>query len=310
MGSDALNSPNEDDDGQTVEIEDTDDEQSTENQDQQDQDVEIVIDGKDGSQPKKQQRGFRIRVNKLNRKIRAAETDASQATEALALSEDKNKLLELALAQERENKSAPPNPADFDDGVADPKYVEALHHHNQQVIQAEVRKQTASIPAPKGDTDVPNPDLERRQTAHYEEAGQLGVKDYDEIEDKAIEVLGTNTVNQIIAASDKSPIILYYLGKNTRKAEEIVDIIETNPVGAAVEIGRLEERLKVQPQATTQQIPDPDDEILGGSPTAGQANKFQKRLDKARETVGEGKADMKTILDIKKAAKEAGVTIT
>ena len=313
MGEEALNSPSKEDQGQTVEpTENTADDSSSEDQGSQQAapEVEIVLDGEEGSQPKDRHLGVRKRINKLNARVEAANESASQTAQALAAERNKNQVLELALAQAKEQQAhgTMPNPDDFDDGAADANYRKALQDYNQTIIAAEVAKQTANT------TTATTPDtsgeLRRVQTRHYEEAGKLGVKDYGEIEDKAIDSLGRDAVNWIIAQSDKSHLILYHLGKNPDKADNLAGLIDTNLAKAIMEIGKLEDKVKVKPMSATQSAPDPDDEIKGGSPTAGQANKFQKRLDKAREQVGETRTGMRAILDIKKAAKEAGVTLT
>ena len=51
-----------------------------------------------------------------------------------------------------------------------------------------------------------------------------------------------------MATTDKSQVLLYYLGKNPAKAEELRALSLTNPIGCVMEIGRLEEKLKVKPR--------------------------------------------------------------
>lgn len=299
MAEDALTSPIEDEETKQI----ADPAEDKPDADQQDEDVEIVLEGDDGSQPKPQQTGGGY--NRLIRRLKAAKTDTKETSAALAASEEKNKLLELALAQAKDSANEPPDPSSFDGGAADPQYVRAVQTHTQEMVDRAVEKATANIPTPT----QPNIDLDRKQVQHCERADKLGIADYDDVQDKAIEILGHGTVNEIIAKSDKSEVIVYHLGKNPAIAEDLRDLIATDPVRAAIEIGRLEEKLKIRPRATTQSTPDPDVEVQGGTPTAGQANKFQKRLDKAREAATETGA-MRAVLAIKKEAREAGVAVT
>ena len=70
-------------------------------------------------------------------------------------------------------------------------------------------------------------------------------------------------VNQIIGASDKSPELLYHLGKNPAKAEALAEMIRTNPVKGVLQIGALEARLIARPKAH-RNAPDPDESLAGG----------------------------------------------
>lgn len=282
-----------------VESKDTPDDAGEENQ----QTVEVVREGKEGSQPDKQH-GIRKRINKLNTKVSTAESTASDAQAELVREQEKTKLLTLALEQ-KTSSAAPPNPVDFDDGARDPKYVKALQDFNRPLIAAEVERQTKKLPAVQPD----NTDLERRQTRHYERAEKLGAKDFNETEDKAIAILGNEVANHLIRNSDQSHMVLYYLGKHPDEAEEIARLIETNPIKATLQLGRLEAELNVKPKANSEPTPDPDAEIAGGTPSAGKTNKFQRQLDKAREAAQET-GDIGAVLAVKKQAREAGVTVT
>jgi hypothetical protein len=270
--------------------------------------VEIVLDGDDGSQPHKQH-GIQKRVNKLNDKVAKAEGKATDATNELALERERNKLLRLALEQKAPVEvPTPPDPVDYDEGVRDPKYVNALNAYNQPMIAAEVQKQTASLTPVQA--DVVDPALVKKQTKHYERAEELGAKDFDEVEDKAIEILGKEAVNQLIKGSDESHLILYYLGKNPEKAKDIAKLIKEDAVRGVLQLGRLSAQLSVKPRANSEPTPDPDEELQGGSPAAAKSNKFQRKLDKAREDAQDGGSGrMQAIADIKKEAIEAGFTV-
>lgn len=266
--------------------------------------VEIVRAGKEGSQPDKQH-GIRKRVNKLNAKLAEA-NDATANTQAeLEHEREKNKLLQLALEQ-KPDASLPPDPVDFDSGVADPRYAEALRTFNQPAIDAAVTKATERL-APAQAAPI-NPGLESNQRKHYERAAELGAKDFDEVEDVAITALGSEIANHLIQNSSQSHLVLYYLGKHPDEAEAIKELVASNPIKAMLQIGRLEAELSVKPKANVESAPDPDEELQGGTPSAGKTNQFQRKLDKAREAAQES-GDMGSILRIKREAKAAGATI-
>jgi len=240
-----------------------DGDESTEDQEPDGQEVEIVLEGNDGSQPVQSNLGIRKRVQKLNAKVNAAQDQASQANSDLATEREKNKLLQLALDQQKAEPTGPPDPYDFDDGAKDAKYVKALQDYNRDFFKSQMEQHTAAQPVTQPAADRA---LERRQTQHYEAADKLGIKDYADVEDKAIEILGNSTVNQLIKSLDNSPKILYYLGKNPAKAEEIADMLKgPDAVKGVLELGALSAGLKAKPKAKRNQAPDPDDDLEGTS---------------------------------------------
>ncbi len=242
------------------------DDQSEDGDESQDTDsleVEIVLPEDDGSQPKPKHLGIRKRINKLNARNDATTERATTAEADVKVLQAKNELLELALTQNKKEPETalPPDPNNFDDGASDTKYVAALNAHNMAFFDAEFAKRT------NVQQNTPKPvhaDLERKQNAHYEAADKLGVKDYDDTEDKAIAILGKSAANQLIAAiPDSSPRVLYYLGKNESVAQELADLIKSDPVAGVLKLGALGAQLKVQPKRKSGATPNPDDELVG-----------------------------------------------
>ena len=222
--------------------------------------TEIVLEGDDGSQPDQSNLGIRKRINKLNTKVSDAQDGETQANSALAAKIEENKLLRLALEQQKEpaTQSGPPDPLDFDNGARDPKYIAALDEYTDKRIRAGLAKH---VPTPEKKTDR---DLVAKQTQHYEAADKLNISDYEDVEGVAVGILGKETVNQLISQASNSPVILYHLGKNPAKAERIADLVKSNPVRAVMELGALEAKLKVT-KVKRNQAPNPDDELEGAS---------------------------------------------
>ena len=248
---------------ETEELEGLEEELDGEDGDQgeDEQEFEITLDGEDGSQPAQSNNGIRKRINKLNAKVSEAQDGTAQANSELENERQKNKLLELALQQKKEaaTPSGPPDPLDYDNGARDAKYVQALSDYTGGLVRAELAKQPV---APEPEI---NQDRMAAQTRHYEAAEKLGAGDYEEVEDHAIDILGRDTVNQLIEASESSPQILYYLGKNPGKAESLAELVKSNPVKAVMEIGALGARLKVTSKAKRKQAPNPDGELEGST---------------------------------------------
>lgn len=256
-----------------------------------DEEAEIVLAGDEGSQPGNENLGIRRRVNKLNAKVAAAQDGKTAAEAALEVEKERNRLLQLAIDQ-RDDAPEIPDPNDFDDGAADPKYISALQAHITKGVREDLEKSQVAQPAPQR-----APDLEAKQVDHYKRAYALKVRDYDDTEDKAVAILGQDVAKQVIASSEKSPQVLYYLGKNPERAEEISELIKTDPVKGILEIGRLEARLTVKPKAPSDPAPDPDTELEGSTSPA--ANDYERKLDKLRDKAAET-GDLAPVLAFKK----------
>lgn len=231
------------------------------------QKVEIVLSGEDGPQPAKSNVGFRKRLRREKVKFEAehdARTSAEDrgriAATDLATLKQKNELLQLALDQKP--AAGPPDPNDFDDGAKDTKYVEALHEYNRGFFKSEMEQHTAAQPPP-----APGPDraLERAQTAHYEAAEKMKVRDYPEMEAKVTAIFGQAYVDQIIKDVDNAHNVLYFLGKNPDEADDIADLLSTpgSQVKAVAKLGALSARAHLKVKRNT--APDPDDELEGAS---------------------------------------------
>lgn len=195
------------------------------------------------------------RVARLNGKSEAKEDKASAL-------EEENRLLRLALEQRK--PSGPPSPNDFDDGEFDPAYTKAMEEHAALQREAEVdRKVEEKLRAAAEERARAEAAaaLESRQREHYGRAARLKVKDYEATEDVAIEALGQQVVNQVIANFDDSHTLLYYLGKNPGRAAQIASLLRTNPIQGVAQIGRLQSQIIVKPKVTP--APDPEAELEG-----------------------------------------------
>lgn len=266
------------------------------------EEVEIVRES-EGSQPiSDNQTGIRKRINKLNSKVTAANEATSGANAELELEKEKTKLLNIALEQAKQSKPAPtaPNPDDFDEGINDPGYIKQHGEYTQSIIQQQVATQVAAATQQSVQTvnlNTQSQALQQKQVKHYERVNEMGIKNYSEIEDKAIGILGNETVIQIIDNFDDAHIILAYLGtdKNLSEAENLANLIKTNPIQGVAAIGGLRKDLKVRPKTKT--APDPDTEIKGDTPP--KMNADERKLDKLREQATKT-GDMKPLMDFKR----------
>lgn len=229
------------------------------------EEIEVVRESQ-GSQPKKKTKSFTNRINRLNQKTAAEKERADTATSELEAERERNRLLQLALEQSKPANQTPtqPNPDDFEGGAFDPKFVEQQREFNafqvEQMVNEKIN-QLKQVSEQQSAKNVTSANLEKKALKHYQRADELKASDFGETEDKAIEVLGGEIVNDIIANFPDSELIVYYLGKNPGEAKEIKRAIEENPVLGVSELGALRKDLKVRPKSKI--TPDPDEELVG-----------------------------------------------
>ena len=255
-------------------------ESSEEGQEAESDGIEIVREGSE-PEPKKDETPpwMRKQMGKLRGEKREAREEASVANAELERSREENKILRIALEQKQNPEQQPltqPNAEEFDGGVYDPEFVKAQNEYNQKFIASEVKKGMAEMSQQNSQVSNANAqskELEKKQVVHYEKANKLGAKDYEATEDKAIAVLGNDVVNHIIANSENSHTVLYFLGKNPGEAEALARELGNNAtaIKGVMRLGRLEAELKIRPKSKT--IPDPDEELEGGTmPSSGKKN--------------------------------------
>jgi len=200
-----------------------------------------------------------------------------------------------------------PNSDDFAGGTYDPGYMAKVQEYNDRVnqerIDAGIAKATESITQTRSQ-QVQAQELENAQLAHCKSSAELGVKDYEEMEEIAISILGNETANQLIQVVDRSDLLFYYFGKHRGVAEKYADMLRTKPGKALTEIGGLLSEIKVKPKTETP--PDPDVELEGGAPS--NMEHLQSKLNKLREAARSGSSEaMKKVLAFKKEHAGKGI---
>lgn len=141
--------------------------------------------------------------------------------------------------------------------------------------------------------------------AHYERADALKVKDYDEAEEAAVSVLGSELVQNIAASADDSHTLIYYLGKNKAKAEELKLLFANDPAKATYALGKLAAGLTIKP-VTKKSTPDIDSPLEGGG--GGGSSAWETKLKHVRAEARKT-GNISPILRLKEEAKAAGVTL-
>lgn len=274
------------------------------------QEVTVTLrDDTGGTQPKEIDVDaiVRSRVNRANRqaqkKVDAIAGNADQAEKELITANQKNQLLELQVQHLKAHPETvkPPDPLDFDDGAQDAKYITALNAFTDNRIATQVNQHLANL-APQS-APIVDRDLESKRESHYRRSVELNAKNYEETEDKAIAIIGQETADLIIKNRPRSTELMWYFGKNPDEAQRIADLAVTNVFNAVAELGALEANLTVKRPAKANQAPEPDIELEGTSLTPSMSA-YEKKLDKFRDDVADGKKTMMQLLEFKKANKE------
>ena len=246
------------------------------------------------------------RVAKLNTEVEDATRQVGEASEENSLLKEKNKLLQLALDQQRKPQTpevTEPNVDDFDLGFDDPEFRKKQKEFNAAQISAEVKRQVgeAQSTAVQGNAQsVKQQELVGRQEQHYQRADKIGAKDYDETEKKALQIVGNEFANHLISNFDDAHIILYYMGKNEDETQALANLVKTNPIKGIAELGRLRAELKVKPRLNP--TPEPDTELEGGVVPGKNVDKtYDKLVEEAAKT-----GSMKNLLAYQKRLKAEG----
>ena len=221
-----------------------------------DDEVEIVVEGEEQPSSKTVPVGYIKRINKLNGKINAAEGTAEELRQQNLMLQAENDLYKT-----KAHKATELNPDDFD---SDAEFEAAKIRQELPGLVEKKAKALLAEQAQATSQTASNETLATDLRAHYDRADQLKVSDYEATEDAAIDVLGNDLAKQIMIQSEKSQVLMYYLGKNPAKAEALKRLFEspTTVVKGVLELGRLEVKLK--PQSKRSSAPDPETVVEGG----------------------------------------------
>lgn len=118
-------------------------------------------------------------------------------------------------------------------------------------------------------------DWQNKLDSYTKAKNELKVKDYDDAEFMAQELFNVTQQGVIIQGADNPALVVYALGKNPKKAQELSRI--SDPVKFAFAIAKLEKELKVVNKKT---IPPPERTVQGTGRVSGSVD---STLDRLRE---------------------------
>jgi hypothetical protein len=120
-----------------------------------------------------------------------------------------------------------------------------------------------------------------RVATYTEEKTKLKVKNFTEVEEVVKSSLSITQQGIILQGSDKAALIVYALGSNPKKLDELSKIID--PVKFAFAIAHLENKLKVTEKKSA---PAPERRVSGNSPVSGALDGELERLRAEAEKTG------------------------
>ena len=168
-----------------------------------------------------------------------------------------------------------PKLADFDyDEDQFESAVEQWHERKRQVEQQQAAKQAEEEKAKQAWQQKMQSYEERRQNVASK------VKDFEELEEAAKDKLTPTQQGILIHAAENPELIMYHLGKNPKKAQELSAI--TDPVLFAFAAAKLDSQMKIQ---TRKPATQPEKKPSGSAGLAGAVDQKLAQLEaKAAKT--------------------------
>ena len=231
-----------------------------------DDEVEIVIEGEEEPTSKAVPKGFLKRIGKLNGKVEAANSETEEAHRRNALLVEENKLLRLK-SQPAEAPMTKPRPEQFDTDeefeAAEETYFDARQDKRAEAKLNQRLTQQHNINTQAAQAAELRANLE----THYERAEKSKIKDYEALEDKAIDTLGNDISKVIMANTPNSERVMAYLGKYSAQAEALKNELSNNPIKGMLKLAEIS--LKVKAVSKSKIAPNPEASLNIGSATSG-----------------------------------------
>lgn len=246
------------------EVEETEVEDSDEVEDDEEEEDRIVTIG-DEQPPEEEEEaeapGWVKKVRKVNRKLES---------EVKAL---KRQLAERSTEQQKPEPTIEVGEKPTLKSVRydDKKYEQELasYYERKRLAEEQQAQQAKQVEEQKRQ-------WQKRQERYVEKKREHSFKDFDEVEDLVQNSLDVMQQNIIIHGADDSSLLVYALGRNPKKLEELSAV--KDPVEFAFRVAKLEEKLKV----TSKKAPAPEKKI-SGSKAGGLSGKADQTLERLRK---------------------------
>lgn len=238
---------------------------------------------------------------KWKQKVTESESEIEQLKREKAALEQEKQLLEMASSLTEPEKVGIPMELDYD---TPEEYKTALDNYIAEKAKAETQNlldQTAQQQQQVAQQQALEQQMDKAMDRHYEQASKLGAADYSQAEDVARQVMGDEVSKQIMLQfPEQSAAILYQLGKDQAKAQEISGLVQSDPLQGVIALTRYADSIGKIEKPTT---PEPDEPNLS---KGGSVSNWDAELDRLRKAKEKGKATQTDIMNLRKQAREAG----
>jgi hypothetical protein len=152
--------------------------------------------------------------------------------------------------------------------------LEQWHEAKRKVSEQERKKQEAGAKAQAA--------WQATLESYSKRKSELKVSDYEEAEFAAQEVLSVTQQGVILSGADNPALVVYALGKNPKKAQELAAI--SDPVKFAFAVAKLEKDMKVTPRKTA---PLPESTVRGNARVSAGVDSTLERLRAEADRTGD-----------------------
>lgn len=162
-------------------------------------------------------------------------------------------------------------------GYDEDQYAEALDIWYDRKAKVDKRKAEVEAEQLKAQEQI-----QAVVNSYNEKKQKLKVRDFDEAESELTDKLSVQQQGLILEGADDPALVVYALGKNKARLEELAKI--TNPAKFAFAVARLETQMKT---STRKAAVAPEKTIAGNGSTSGTADTTLDRLRKEAEKTGD-----------------------
>jgi hypothetical protein len=130
--------------------------------------------------------------------------------------------------------------------------------------------------------EAANKAYQAKLDGYGKQKGELKVKDFDEAEQAVKDTLSPMQQSMLVKGAANAAVLVYALGKNPKKAQELAAIAD--PVEFIAAAVRLETQLKV---TNRKAAPLPEKTLRGSAPVSGGSNKELEKLEAEAAKTGD-----------------------
>lgn len=204
--------------------------------------------------------GWVKKVRKVNRKLESENKKLKRQIEANAKAVETEKPIELG-----------EKPTLKGSGYDDAKFAEEIiaYDNRKRKVEAQAAEKAKMV-------EEQNAQWQKRQEKYSDLKQEHSFKDFSEAEELVVETFSQTQQSIIIQGAEDSALLVYALGKNPKKLEELSKI--TNPVDFAFSLAKVESQLNVK----SKKAPKPEKRLNTGK-AGGQSGNSDSTLDRLRE---------------------------